>query len=78
MNTETAKRIYKILTAISGMDNITPNQSLVTDLGLNSLRMVEVVISVEDEFDILFKQSDMNFYKLKNVKDLITLVETYL
>lgn len=77
MNT-TESRIYKILAAISGMDDITPEQGLVTDIGLNSLRMVEVVIAIEDEFDILFQQSDMNFYKLKNVRDLISLVESYL
>lgn len=78
MNTTTEERVSKILATVSGMDSIRLNQSLVTDLGLNSLRAVEVIIAIEDEFEILFKQSDMSFHKLKTVRDLVALVETYL
>ena len=80
MNTQRniEKEVIKILTDISGTEKITHEQTLATDIGLNSLRAVEVVIAIEDTFGILLKQSDMNLYKLKTVGDLIALVETYL
>ncbi len=80
MNTQnsTEARVHKVLTDISGNEKITNDQNLTTDLGLSSLRMFELVIAIEDEFNIMFNQSDLNFYKLNNVGELITLIDTYL
>ena len=68
MNTQntTEERVHKVLTDISGNEKITNDQNLTTDLGLSSLRMFELVIAIEDEFNIMFNQSDLNFYKLNN------------
>ena len=80
MNTQLSneKRVCKVLTELCGIEAISMEQNLTKDLGLDSLRMVELIIGIEDEFDITFQQSDLNFYKLKNVGELVNLVEMYL
>ena len=72
------KRVCKVLTELCGIETISMEQNLTKDLGLDSLRMVELIIGIEDEFNITFQQSDLNFYKLKNVGELVNLVEMYL
>lgn len=44
-------------------DKITPESNL-TDLGLDSLSIVELVFDVEDEFDIEVSEDDVDFKTL--------------
>jgi acyl carrier protein len=44
-------------------DKLTPESSL-SDLGLDSLSIVELVFDVEDEFDIEVAEDDANFTTL--------------
>lgn len=74
----TEDKVKTVLTKISGIDSISTAHSLTADLGLDSLRMTDLVLGLEDAFGIEFKQSDMNFFKLRDVSDLIRLVSRYL
>lgn len=52
---------------------ITENTVLISDLGLNSLDLVNLAVSVEDEFDI--EIPDRAIKELKTVKDVISFIE---
>lgn len=47
-------------------------------VGIDSLKLVELVISLEDEFDISFDLSDLVPSEFNNVGDLLNLIESYL
>ncbi len=53
---------------ISDEDMVTMDTTL-EDLGADSLDMVEVIMAIEDEFDVQIKDEDLE--NLKSVKDLI-------
>lgn len=50
-------------------DEITLDSSFVEDLGADSLDIVEVVMAVEEEFELEMPDSDAE--KLENVQDLV-------
>ncbi len=54
--------------SISDEDMITLNTTL-EDLGADSLDMVEVIMAIEDEFDVQIKDEDLE--NLKTLADLI-------
>ncbi len=54
--------------SISDEDMITMETTL-EDLGADSLDMVEVIMAIEDEFDVQIKDEDLE--NLKSVGDLI-------
>lgn len=54
-------------------DKVRGDAALAADLGATSLDFVELVMAVEDEFDI--EISDMEANKLDTVDDLVALVE---
>ncbi len=53
---------------IADEDMITLDTTL-EDLGADSLDMVEVIMAIEDEFDVQIKDEDLE--SLKSMKDLI-------
>ncbi len=61
----------------NGIDvNITEETSLV-ELGIDSLMTVELVLGLEDAFNIQFNDSDLEMENLRNVRDIINLVNKY-
>lgn len=54
-------------------DKITKNSKLVTDLGLNSLDVINVVVAFEDEFDI--EIPDNKIKELLTVEDIVGYLE---
>ena len=50
---------------------------LISDLALDSLRMVMLLVMIEDVFEIELDESDMNPFKLRTVNDVINLVSKY-
>lgn len=57
--------------SISDEDMITLNTTL-EDLGADSLDMVEVIMAIEDEFDVQIKDEDLE--SLKTLADLINYI----
>lgn len=68
---EKIKAIVMDQLAITDEDMITPNTTL-EDLGADSLDMVEVIMAIEDEFDVQIKDEDLE--TLKTVSDLINYI----
>ena len=54
-------------------DEITLDSSLVEDLGIDSLDFVDIVMSLEDEFDTEFPEEDMT--DIKTVGDIVKYIE---
>jgi len=69
------EKLTEILRENTGEDNLTINEDtvLITDLGLNSLDLVSLACSVEDEFDI--EIPDRAIKDIKTVRDVIALIE---
>ncbi|MBQ7096105.1 MAG: acyl carrier protein [Clostridia bacterium] len=65
---EKVKAIVMDQLSISDEDMITLNTTL-EDLGADSLDMVEVIMAIEDEFDVQIKDEDLE--SLKTLADLI-------
>lgn len=55
------------------MDAITPETSLSDDLGLNSIGMLAVAISIEEKFGFKFANDDIS--AIKNVQDILDIIE---
>ncbi|MFC1812554.1 acyl carrier protein [Thermodesulfobacteriota bacterium] len=57
------------------LDEVVPDASFVDDLGADSLDLVELIMSMEEEFDI--EISDEQAEKLITVKDVLNYVKTF-
>lgn len=67
--------IEKIIAEVVGCDKdlVKDDSNFVDDLGFDSLNVVELVMQIEEEFDIEIPDDDAE--NLKTVKDLKTYVE---
>ena len=52
-------------------------QRLIEDLAMDSLRMVMLLIMLEDAFDVELDESDLNPFSMKTVDDVIILMDKY-
>lgn len=57
-------------------DNFTENSSIIKDLKINSARVVDIVIDIEEKYDI--EISDKELENLNCFKDIIVLIENKL
>lgn len=54
-------------------DDITPDASLIDDLGADSLDIVELIMYFEDEFDM--EISDEDIEEMETIQDIINYIE---
>jgi len=71
------ERVFNIIRELSGVENISLESSLQGEIYLDSLSMVTLLIMVEDGFNIVLDESDMNPFDLLTVNDVIALVKKY-
>lgn len=70
-------KIFEILKEL-GIEKIKDTSvTLTEDLSLDSLKMVTLLIMIEDSFEIELEESDMDPFRLITVADIICLVEKY-
>ena len=74
MSDEIMQKITKVIVEKLGVteDQVKPTAAFVEDLGADSLDQVELVMALEDEFDIEIPDEDAE--KLKKVSDVISYV----
>ncbi len=78
MNIEVIKtQVIEILEDLCAEKITDTSLHLISDLALDSLRMVMLLVMIEDVFDIELNESDMNPFELVTVKDVINLVAKY-
>ena len=70
-------KVSIILSELSGTETICHEQELQSDLGLDSLQMVTLLMMLEENFQITLNESDMNPFDLINVWHVVDLVEKY-
>lgn len=73
MTIEKVKEILAKQLEIS-VDEINPTSSLTDDLGADSLDVVEIVMALEDEFDV--EISDEETAKIKTVDDIVKHIDS--
>ncbi len=70
------ERVVDIIREQADIDEdfeITPKTKLETDLGIDSLSAVEIVMALEDEFGIQIDDEDSS--KFKTVNDLVKFIK---
>ena len=69
-----SKRVAQMLNI--DLDDVTPESSFVDDLGADSLDLVEMIMSMEEEFDV--EISDAAAEKIITIQDAINYINTAL
>ena len=70
-------KVKKVIADLSGEEQVHNQASLQTDLALDSLSMVMLLVEIEEAFHIQLKEADMNPFELTTVQDVIHMVEGY-
>ena len=63
----TKEIINAIITEKRFSDKITADMSLSDDLGFDSLSLVELIVDLEDKFDIVIEESDLDPAQIKYI-----------
>ena len=71
-------KVSVILSELSGKEVVGIGDELQADLGLDSLQMVMLIMMLEENFEILLDEADMNPFDLINVRHVVNLVEKYI
>ena len=74
---EIKKQVIEIVEELSLMTIQDTDVTLTGDLSMDSLRMVMLLVTLEDTFEIELDESDMNPFSLITVQDVINLVMKY-
>lgn len=71
------EKVSDILSELSSAEAVALKNRLRDDLTLDSLHMVMLLLELEDKFDIVLDESDMNPFNLVTVEDVVSLVRKY-
>ena len=74
---EIFNKLTVILSELSGKEDICLEDELQSDLGLDSLQMVTLLMMLEENFQIVLDESDMNPFDLSTVQSIIDMVAKY-
>jgi acyl carrier protein len=73
-----SERLISLVKAVLGAGGVVPNPfplgAQLSDLGVSSLKMVNLMLAVEVEFDIAIAQVDItpeNFHSLQSIESLV-------
>jgi acyl carrier protein len=74
---EISEKVKTIISEQLGVDEneVTPSASFVDDLGADSLDQVELVMALEEEFDL--EISDEDAEKMRSVQDAVDYIEKH-
>jgi acyl carrier protein len=73
---EIAERIKSIIVEQLGvgLDEVTPEASFIEDLGADSLDIVELIMALEEEYDMEIPDEDAE--KIQTVEDVISYIQS--
>ncbi|MFT4831789.1 MAG: acyl carrier protein [Psychroserpens sp.] len=58
------------------VEDITPESHFINELNINSANLVDIVLDVEDAFNIVLENEDMD--QMKTVKDALAIIDNKL
>jgi len=68
----------KIIASLAIIDeNDINDEDALSNIGIDSLRSVELIVALEDSLNITFDDSDLDPERLNTVKDILNLIEKY-
>lgn len=71
-------KVEQIIKNLSFFDGETKDQMFLNeDLGFDSLRMVRLIIALEEEFNIIIDETDLDPRNLVTFGDVVKLVKKY-
>lgn len=77
LETEIQCRVFEILEELCFIPVEHEDQTLLGDFSFDSLRMVMLLVTLEERFEIELDESDMNPFELITVCDVMNLVKKY-
>lgn len=63
-------------TNTAAYDNLTEDTDFINDLNINSANLVDIVLDIEETFDIVIENADME--RMLDVKTSVEIIETKL
>lgn len=77
MNNEIKKSIDQCIISIATIsENIEKNDNI-KDIGIDSLRLVELILTLEETFNLQFSNQELEPASIVTVDDIYNLVEKY-
>lgn len=78
MGNEIDKEIISMLSTMTGFepDEIKPEMNIIKDLGVDSLKVIEIATAIEQKYKVVVKESQMA--KIRTVGESIELVKELL
>lgn len=73
-----SSKAIEVITKFSVVKSNINSDDLLLNIGVDSLCLVELVIALEDEFNIQFDEAELEPSKLNTVGDIINLVKKYI
>jgi len=70
------KKVIEIIRSFTFIDEEIQETDKLVILGIDSLMLVEVIIALENEFDVIFDDSVLNPQNFENVQSLVDLVKS--
>lgn len=71
-------KVLNIISKFSDLSDYEINlEDKFTDIGIDSLKIVELIIRLEDELNIKFNDSELNPSKLVAIRNILELTEKY-
>lgn len=68
--------IQVYLPADVSVDEIKPSSNFISELNINSANLVDIILDVEDAFDIRLENDDMN--QMQTVTDALRIIDSKL
>lgn len=70
-------KVITILKTLSGKEEIEPFENLHDSVGLDSFAMIMLLLMIEESFEIVLEESDLDPTQLVTVNDVLLLVGKY-
>ena len=69
---DTSTSLYQLISQIAQIDQkqIDSNTHLINDLGFDSINMITLIVQIEEKFNILLNDEDLDLELLSKVKNL--------